>query len=208
MQNNLKVILASTSPARRDLLIQAGVSLQVIASNLDESALFSTLADKEPRIIVSELAKAKAQKVLEENSLPNNGILIAADSMWELNNELVGKPNDREEARMRILQMSNNEGLLHTGHFVMNLKSRQSRTAVVSTKVQLDQITASEVERYLDTGEPLAVAGAFTLNGFGAAFVKEVKGDANNVIGLSINTVKNLCTELELDWTDFWTKKK
>ncbi len=204
MSENLKVVLASASPARRDLLINAGINPIIINSNLDEVSVLKKLSAQSSAEKVIALATAKAQKVVAEHLLPNAGVLIAADSMWELNNHLVGKPENREEAKERILEMSAKTGTLHTGHLVMNLASQKFETAVVATKVEMDQITELEVERYLDTGEPLQVAGSFTLNGYGAAFVKSVAGDSNSVIGLSINTVKKLSASVGLNWTDFW----
>ena len=204
MSENLKVVLASASPARRDLLINAGINPIIINSNLDEETVLKKLSAQSSAEKVIALARAKAQKVVAEHPLPNAGVLIAADSMWELNNLLVGKPENREEAKERILEMSAKTGILHTGHLVMNLASQKFETAVVATKVEMDQITELEVERYLDTGEPLQVAGSFTLNGYGAAFVKSVAGDSNSVIGLSINTVKKLSASVGLNWTDFW----
>ena len=208
MNPPLKVVLASASPARKDLLIQAGVEPLKINSNLNEDEIIKNLVDQNPEKIVTTLAIAKAHKVLREHSMPNQGLLIAADSMWEFNHELVGKPRDSEDAKFRILKMSGRSGILHTGHFVMNLETQDSKTMAVATQVELDEISALEVDQYLATGEPLQVAGSFTLNGFGAAFVKSVSGDPNSVIGLSINTVKKLSQAVGLDWTQAWNLRK
>ncbi len=208
MSQDLIVVLASASPARKDLLFQAGVEPLIINSKLNENEVISNLKDKSAENIVITLATAKANKVVAEHTLPRKGVLIAADSMWEFNKEIVGKPVDRLDAKNRILQMSGNSGILHTGHFVLNLETLNSKTAVVSTQVLMDEISEEEIDRYLDTAEPLQVAGSFTLNGYGSAFVKSVSGDSNNVIGLSINTVKNLCKAVGLDWTNYWKIKK
>lgn len=208
MSQDLIVVLASASPARKDLLFQAGVEPLIINSKLNENEVISSLKDKSAENIVITLATAKANKVVAEHILPRKGVLIAADSMWEFNKEIVGKPVDRLDAKNRILQMSGNSGILHTGHFVLNLETLNSKTAVVSTQVLMDEISEEEIDRYLDTAEPLQVAGSFTLNGYGSAFVKSVSGDSNNVIGLSINTVKNLCKAVGLDWTNYWKLKK
>ena len=208
MSQDLIVVLASASPARKDLLIQAGVEPLIINSKLNENEVISNLKNKSAENIVITLATAKANKVVAEHILPKKGVLIAADSMWEFNKEIVGKPFDRLDAKNRILKMSGNSGILHTGHFVLNLETLNSTTAVVSTQVLMDEISEEEIDRYLDTAEPLQVAGSFTLNGYGSAFVKSVSGDSNNVIGLSINTVKNLCKAVGLDWTNYWKLKK
>lgn len=204
MTETMSVVLASASPARKNLLIQAGVNPIVISSNIDEENLFKSLKSEPPQVIVENLARAKAEAVLLQSQLPKTGVLIAADSMWEFDNELVGKPKDLTEAKNRISAMSGKAGTLHTGHFVMNLATSAVATKVISTEVLMDVISEQEITSYLATGEPLAVAGSFTLNGFGAAFVKSVKGDSNNVIGLSINTVKVLTELVGLDWTKAW----
>jgi len=205
MKLPLPVVLASASPARKSLLVQAGVEPIIFVSAIDEDSIAQELKDSEPAKIVEALAQAKAQAVMGAHTLPEAGILIAADSMWEFNNELVGKPKNSEQARERISAMSASSGILHTGHFVMNLASKQTAIETVSTIVTLDEISPSEIEAYLKTGEPTAVAGAFTINGYGAAFIKSVTGDANNVVGLSLNTVKRLAKQVGLDWTKTWT---
>jgi septum formation protein len=205
MKLPLPVVLASASPARKSLLVQAGVEPIIFVSAIDEDSIAQELKDSEPAKIVEALAQAKAQAVMGAHTLPEAGILIAADSMWEFNNELVGKPKNSAQARERISAMSASSGILHTGHFVMNLASKQTAIETVSTIVTLDEISPSEIEAYLKTGEPTAVAGAFTINGYGAAFIKSVTGDANNVVGLSLNTVKRLSKQVGLDWTKTWT---
>jgi septum formation protein len=205
MKLPLPVVLASASPARKNLLIQAGVEPIIFVAAIDEAAIANELKDRSPETIVETLANAKAQAVLSNHTLPKTGILIAADSMWYFNDELVGKPKNSEQARSRISAMSGNSGVLFTGHFVMNLASGQSAIETISTTVTLDEISESEIEAYLQTGEPTSVAGAFTINGYGAAFIKSVTGDANNVVGLSLNAVKRLASQVGLDWTKAWT---
>jgi septum formation protein len=205
MKSPLPVVLASASPARKNLLIQAGVEPIIFVAAIDEDAIANELKDRRPETIVETLANAKAQAVLNNHTLPKTGILIAADSMWQFNNELVGKPKNSEQARSRISAMSGNSGVLFTGHFVMNLASRQNAIETISTTVTLDEISESEIEAYLKTGEPTEVAGAFTINGYGAAFIKSVTGDANNVVGLSLNAIKRLASQVGIDWTEAWT---
>jgi septum formation protein len=206
MKETFPVVLASASPARKNLLIQAGVTPIVISSDINEAKIFDSLKNKKPVEIVEALARAKAQAVMADHQLPQMGLLIAADSMWEFEGELVGKPKDEIEAKRRISAMSGKTGTLHTGHYLVNLANQQSQSAVISTDVAMDEISESEIEAYLDTEEPLAVAGSFTLNGYGAAFVKSVNGDSNNVIGLSINTVKTLSGRLGLKWSNAWNQ--
>jgi septum formation protein len=205
MKLPLPVVLASASPARKSLLLQAGVEPIIYVSAIDEDSIAKELKGSRPAQIVETLAQAKAQAVLSAHALPEVGILIAADSMWEFDNELVGKPKNSVQARERISAMSARSGILHTGHFVMNLASKQTAIETVSTTVTLDEISPSEIEAYLKTGEPTSVAGAFTINGYGAAFIKSVTGDANNVVGLSLNAVKRLASQIGIDWTKTWT---
>jgi septum formation protein len=205
MKLPLPVVLASASPARKSLLLQAGVEPIIYVSAIDEDSIAKELKGSRPAQIVETLAQAKAQAVLSAHALPEVGILIAADSMWEFDNELVGKPKNSVQARERISAMSASSGILHTGHFVMNLASKQTAIETVSTTVTLDEISPSEIEAYLKTGEPTSVAGAFTINGYGAAFIKSVTGDANNVVGLSLNAVKRLASQIGIDWTKTWT---
>lgn len=206
MKETFPVVLASASPARKNLLIQAGVTPIVISSDINETKLFDALKNQRPIEIVETLARAKAQAVMADHQLPKVGLLIAADSMWEFEGELVGKPKDKIEAKKRISAMSGKTGTLHTGHYLVNLANQQSQSAVISTAVTMDVMSEAEIDGYLDTGEPLAVAGSFTLNGYGAAFVTSVNGDSNNVIGLSINTVKTLSGRLGLNWSNAWNQ--
>lgn len=205
MRLPLPVVLASASPARKNLLIQAGIEPIIFVAAIDEDAIAHELKGRPAEVVVETLANAKAQAVLNNHTLPKTGILIAADSMWHFNGELVGKPKNSEQARSRIIAMSGNSGVLFTGHFVMNLASGQSAIATISTTVTLDEISESEIEAYLKTGEPTAVAGAFTINGYGAAFIRSVTGDANNVVGLSLNAIKRLAGQVGIDWTTTWT---
>ena len=206
MKETFPVVLASASPARKNLLIQAGVTPIVISSDINETKLFDALKNQRPIEIVETLARAKAQAVMADHQLPKVGLLIAADSMWEFEGELVGKPKDKIEAKKRISAMSGKTGTLHTGHYLVNLANQQSQSAVISTAVTMDVMSEAEIDGYLDTGEPLAVAGSFTLNGYGAAFVTSVNGDSNNVIGLSINTVKTLSGRLGFNWSNAWNQ--
>jgi len=154
--------------------------------------------------VVKELSIAKANYVLTNNVSLNSGILIAADSMLEFESQSLGKPLNAENAIARWQRMRGKSGILHTGHTVIRLDNKQTITRVISTKVEFANIDDKEIIDYVATKEPLNVAGAFTIDSLGAAFVKEVQGDHSNVIGLSLPALREIVRELGLSWTSLW----
>jgi len=198
------VVLASASPARLMLLRSQNIQPIVIASEINEKEIEEQLKESSTEIIVKELSIAKANYVLTNNVSLNTGILIAADSMLEFESQSLGKPLNAENAIARWQKMRGKSGVLHTGHTVIRLDNKQTITRVVSTKVEFANIDDKEILDYVATKEPLNVAGAFTIDSLGAAFVKEVQGDHSNVIGLSLPALREIVRELGLSWTSLW----
>ena len=198
------VILASASPARLMLLRSQNIQPIIIASEINEKEIEEQLKDSPTEIVVKELSIAKANYVLTNNVSLNSGILIAADSMLEFESQSLGKPLNAENAIARWQKMRGKTGILHTGHTVIRLDNKQTITRVVSTKVEFANVDDKEIIDYVATKEPLNVAGAFTIDSLGAAFVKEVQGDHSNVIGLSLPALREIVRELGLSWTSLW----
>ena len=198
------VILASASPARLMLLRSQNIQPIVIASEINEKEIEEQYKDSSTEIVVKELSIAKANYVLTNNVSLNSGILIAADSMLEFESQSLGKPLNAENAIARWQKMRGKSGILHTGHTVIRLDNKQTITRVVSTKVEFANVDDKEIIDYVATKEPLNVAGAFTIDSLGAAFVKEVQGDHSNVIGLSLPAIREIVRELGLSWTSLW----
>jgi septum formation protein len=198
------VILASASPARLMLLRSQNIQPIVIASEINEKEIEEQYKNSSTEIVVKELSIAKANYVLTNNVSLNNGILIAADSMLEFESQSLGKPLNAENAIARWQKMRGKSGILHTGHTVIRLDDKKTITRVVSTKVEFANVDDKEILDYVATKEPLNVAGAFTIDSLGAAFVKEVQGDHSNVIGLSLPALREIVRELGLSWTSLW----
>jgi nucleoside triphosphate pyrophosphatase len=197
-----RLVLASASPARLSLLRQAGLSPDVVISQVDESTVDA------PRVAerVALLAAAKAAAVAGQES---DALVIGADSLLEFRGQAMGKPVDVHEARDRWQHMAGHSGVLHTGQALFDVQDGAvvSRdVAVVSTVVHFATLTPQELEAYLATGEPLQVAGAFTLDGLGAPFVRRIDGDPAAVVGLSLVTLRGQLSKRGLVLTDFWRR--
>lgn len=198
------VILASASPARLMLLRSQKINPIVIPSEINERQIEEEHKSQSTEVIVEKLSIAKANYVLENNLSLDKGVLIAADSMLEFESKSFGKPLNAKNAIERWKQMRGKLGILHTGHTVIRLDNKQTISRVVSTKVQFANVDDEEIVAYVASGEPLQVAGAFTLDSLGAAFVTQVQGDHSNVVGLSLPTLRDIIRELGLSWTSLW----
>ena len=197
-----RLVLASASPARLALMRQAGLTPEVVVSHVDESSVRAARVGEQ----VALLAAAKAKAVAEQET---DALVVGADSLLEFRGEPMGKPADAHDARDRWQRMSGRSGVLHTGQALFDVQDGQvvSRdVAVVSTVVHFASPTPRELEAYLATGEPLAVAGAFTLDGLGAPFVRRVEGDPAAVVGLSLTVLRTQLAKRGLAITDLWRR--
>lgn len=198
----MKIILGSASPARATLLHNAGITFDVLVSGVDEDALLDQYSHLPPAEIVTKLAEAKAQAVAESVKTP--AFVIAADSMFHFEGMLLGKPLDVEIARDRLNKMQGKFGELVTGHAVINTATGVCHSAAAAAVVQFTEMNELEIEAYLATSEPLNVAGNFTLDGLGAAFIDHVSGDPAAVVGLSISTLRKLINNHGFEYTQLW----
>ena len=202
MSVDRRLVLASASPARLALMRQAGLTPEVVVSQVDESTVRAARVGEQ----VALLAAAKAKAVAEQET---DALVVGADSLLEFRGKPLGKPADAHDARDRWQRMSGRSGVLHTGQALLDVRDCQvvSRdVAVVSTVVYFASPTPREIEAYLATGEPLAVAGAFTLDGLGAPFVRRVEGDPAAVVGLSLATLRTQLAKRGLAITDLWRR--
>lgn len=203
---SVRLVLASASPARLALLRSAGVEPEVVVSDLDEDAVVAHLGTDDPERLVAALAEAKASTVVERRAqAAEKTLVLGCDSLFTIDGTTWGKPSSPEEAVRRIRAMRGREGVLRTGHHLVDLWSRRAVAGVEATTVRFGPMDDSEVAAYVATGEPLVVAGSFTLDGRSAPFVDGIEGDHTNVIGLSLPLLRRLLGQLGHSVTDLWT---
>lgn len=196
------LILASGSPARLRLLHDAGIEPEVIVSGADETIEAST----DPDAATIELARRKATAVARQLDRPDDPpLVLGCDSMLHFNGANHGKPGTPDTARAAWRARRGRSGVLHTGHVLIDLADGRTTGRGCATTVHFAPITDDEIDAYVATGEPLAVAGAFTLDGRGAAFINGIEGDHSNVVGLSLPTLRLLLGDLDLTIMDLWS---
>jgi septum formation protein len=201
----VRLVLASASPARLSVLRSAGLDPHVQVSDVDEEALLAAHASASAAEKVTLLAGAKATTVART---VEDALVIGCDSMLHIDGELVGKPHTAAVARARWRSMAGRTGELVTGHAVLRVvegEIEQVAEGHAVTTVRFGTPTDAELEAYLATGEPLAVAGSFTLDGLGGWFVDGIDGDPSNVIGISLPLVRRLLGSLGISPTELWT---
>jgi septum formation protein len=202
----VRFVLASQSPARLAVLRAAGVEPVVRVSGVDEDALAASLADPTPEELVTALATAKAEAIARDED--EDAVVVGCDSMLRTaDGEVHGKPGTVEVARERWKKMAGTTGALLTGHAVLRLRAGQVVSRAVgheATLVRFGRPTDDELEAYLATGEPLQVAGAFTLDGLGGWFVDGIDGDPSSVIGISLPLTRALLRQVGVAVSDIW----
>lgn len=228
-----RLILASASPARRKLLEDSRIAFTVRVSSVDEDAALAAANEQAraqgragltPAETASLLAQLKAQAVAAELAVEGvrDALVLGCDSVFEFEGVAYGKPHTAEAARERISAMSGNHGVLHTGHALVDLRGLEpgaelpvasdlstvselpSVSELRSATVHFDELTPEEIEAYIATGEPLWVAGSFTLDGYGSAFIRGIEGEFHTVVGLSIHALRDMLHRREVAVTDLW----
>lgn len=211
----MRLYLASTSPARLASLRAAGIEPIVVPSGVDEDAAVreaEAVSGPLPAAdMVLLLARAKAEAALAQASAAGSrldGLVLGGDSAFVLDDVIHGKPHTPERARERWLAQRGRTGELYSGHWLIDTTNADQPRGIGATTVArvtfADDISDAEIEAYIATGEPLAVAGAFTIDARGAAFIDRIEGDPSTVVGVSIPTVRQLAQRLGVDWPRLW----
>jgi septum formation protein len=197
------VVLASASPSRKRLLESCGISAQIIVSGVDEEdPKITALA---PREMVIALAILKAHTI--KNQVGSDHLIIGCDSTFEFNGKSFGKPLTEELAVARCKELRGNFGLLHTGHCIIDTKQGIEISDVSTSKVFFADMTDDEITGYVASGEPLSVAGGFTLDGLSAPFISKIEGDPSGIIGLSLPLLRRAVNSLGLSWNSIAKSK-
>ena len=193
----MRVVLASASPARLAVLRGAGLDPEVIVSDVDEDSYSAATTGE----LTALLSAAKAVAVAATQA---SGVVIGCDSMLDLDGVALGKPADTEEAIARWQAMRGRTGTLLTGHCVIDAATGQRASGVASSVIRFGAPTDEEIAAYVGTGEPLGMAGAFTIEGLGGWFVDSIDGDHNNVIGISVPLLRRLFRDLGVTIPELW----
>ena len=203
MTEAYRVVLASASSGRLETLRRAGLHVEVVVSGVDETGIDAADATELTVLLATAKCRAVASR-LRPAAVPT--IVIGCDSLLELDGTVFGKPAAADEAGRRWRLMRGRAGVLVTGHCIRVLAGDRTReaSAAAATAVRFADLSDGEVDAYVATGEPLGVAGAFTLDGLGGAFVSGIDGDPHNVVGISLPLLRDLLAGLGVRWTDLW----
>lgn len=203
----MRVVLGSASPARLKVLRDAGLDPEVLIADLDEDALLDGLGEVPPEARVVALAEAKAAELLPQLGSDADAVVFTCDSMLHIDGRLQGKPKTAQRARDRWRAMRGGTGDLLTGHCVTRLlpgDPARTVTGTVATRIRFAEVSDEIIDAYVATGEPLAVAGAFTLDGLGGWLIDGIDGDPSSVIGISLPLLRRLLADLDVDVTGLW----
>jgi septum formation protein len=208
----VQLVLASQSPARLNVLRGAGIEPVQYVSGVNEDALASSMPGASPEQLVAALAEAKARTVAEAVAREHpDSVVVGCDSMLAHDGLLVGKPGSPEQARERWVRMGGGTGVLLTGHAVLRIQRGAIgglATGTAQTTIHIGSPSPAEIDAYIATGEPMAVAGGFTLDGYGGWFVDGVEGDPSSVIGISLPLTRRLLLEIGVSVVDLWTPRR
>jgi septum formation protein len=203
------LVLASTSPARLATLRAAGVDPTTISPGVDEDAVVAAAGHIEPAEMVELLARAKAEAVAESHGSTIDGLILGGDSAFVIDGIIHGKPHLPDVARERWQRQRGRTGVLYSGHWLIDNRGGVNHGGVgvvTHADVTFADITDAEIDAYIATGEPLHVAGAFTIDSLGGPFIESIVGDPHTVVGLSLPALRNLVRSLGIDWTDLWNR--
>lgn len=199
-----RLILASASPARRKLLDAAGIDAEILVSGVDEETVEAT----KPEVLSLVLARMKAEAVATRLRVSGRAgeplLVLGCDSVLAFDGEILGKPVDEAEATRRWHAMRGGKGVLHTGHCLIDLRTGAHTERGAATTVHFADVSDAEIAAYVVSGEPLQVAGAFTIDGIGAPFVAGIQGDHGTVVGLSLPLLRTMLAEQGIAITDLW----
>ncbi len=199
-----RLILASQSPARLRVLDAAGIDAEVIVSGVDESAVDASRPDRLSLTLARMKAEAVAMRLRQTGRSHEDLLILGCDTVLYFDGQIWGKPDDAADATARWRAMRGHDGILHTGHVLIDLGSNKTAEASAQTVVRFADIDDAEIDAYVASGEPLEVAGSFTIDGLGSAFVSSIEGDHGTVIGLSMPTFRRLLAEHGIRITDLW----
>jgi septum formation protein len=223
VSTRIRLVLGSASPARLTTLQRAGVTPYVLVSDVDEDAFLtdavSRYGELAPQDVTLLLARAKCEDVTKRLSsdgacpedAPDCALVLGCDSVLELDGEAHGKPVDEAEAISRWKRMRGTTGVLHTAHWLIDDRSHDdggtsaTMGAVASTIVHFAKVSDDEIAAYVASGEPLQVAGAFTIDGLGGPFVSGIEGDHHNVVGISLPLLREMLSEINVSWFELYS---
>lgn len=201
--------LASTSPARLATLRSAGIEPVTLSPGVDEDAVVAAAGELSAHDMVALLARAKAEAVALTHGHDIDGLILGGDSAFVIDGVTHGKPHDPAVARERWLRQTGRSGVLYSGHWLIDHRGGKTAGAVgvvTHAEVHFADVTTAEIDAYIASGEPLKVAGAFTIDSLGGAFIDRIVGDPHTVVGLSLPALRNLVRSFGIEWTELWNR--
>ena len=205
----MRLYLASTSPARLATLRSAGIEPITFSPDVDEDAVVAAAGELSAHDMVALLARTKAEAVRDAHGPSIDGLILGGDSAFVIDGVIHGKPHEPAVAKERWLRQTGRSGVLYSGHWLIDNRVGHDGGGVgivTHAEVHFADVTEPEIDAYIATGEPLKVAGAFTIDSLGGAFVDRIVGDPHTVVGLSLPALRNLVRSFDIEWTDLWNR--